>query len=132
MRNLVQSSMKNSSAEGSRVSSVGIAIGYSLDDGVSKVQFRQGLGNFPLHHRVQTGSGGPPSFLFNEYWGDRSLGVKRPGLKLTTHLHLVPRLKSEWRLHPLLQLVFMAFLVTHRENFIFTIHNWLSSFLRAK
>jgi hypothetical protein len=28
--------------------------------------------------------------------GSLSLGVKWPGVKLTTHLHLVPRLKNVW------------------------------------
>jgi hypothetical protein len=32
-------------------------------------------------------------------WVKRALflGVKRPGVKLTTHIHLVPRSKNEWR-----------------------------------
>jgi hypothetical protein len=34
-----------------------------------------------IAHRVQTGSGGPPSLLYNGY----------RGVKLTTNLHLVPR-----------------------------------------
>jgi hypothetical protein len=42
---------------GSRDSSVGIALGYWLDDRGSRVRFPVGAGNFSLHHRVQNGSG---------------------------------------------------------------------------
>jgi hypothetical protein len=37
-------------------SSVGIALGYGLDDWGSRVRFPAGAGNFSLHHRVQNGS----------------------------------------------------------------------------
>jgi hypothetical protein len=36
--------------------SVGIALGYGLDDWASRVRFPAGAGNFSLHHRVQNGS----------------------------------------------------------------------------
>jgi hypothetical protein len=42
---------------GRRNSSVGIALGYELDDWGSRVRFPAGAGNFSLHHRVQNGSG---------------------------------------------------------------------------
>jgi hypothetical protein len=38
-------------------SSVGIALGYGLDDRGSRVRFPAKVGNFSLHHRVQNGSG---------------------------------------------------------------------------
>jgi hypothetical protein len=41
----------------SRDSSVGIALGYGLDDRDSGVRFPAGAVNFFLHHRVQNGSG---------------------------------------------------------------------------
>jgi hypothetical protein len=41
----------------SRNSSVGIALGYGLDDRGSRVRFPVGAGNFSLPHRVQTGAG---------------------------------------------------------------------------
>jgi hypothetical protein len=41
----------------SRDSSVGIALGYGLDDRGSMFRFPAGDGNFSLHHRVQNGSG---------------------------------------------------------------------------
>jgi hypothetical protein len=44
----------------SRDSSVGIALGYGLDDWGSMVRFLAGTGNFSLHHRVQNGSGAHP------------------------------------------------------------------------
>jgi hypothetical protein len=45
----------------SRGSSVGIALGYGLDDRGSRVRFPAGDGNFSLHHRVQNGSGAHPA-----------------------------------------------------------------------
>jgi hypothetical protein len=56
---------------GSRDSSVGIALGYGLDNRGSGVRFPAVAGNFSLHHRVQNGSGAQPAFY--------SMGVKRPG-----------------------------------------------------
>jgi hypothetical protein len=45
----------------SRDSSVGIALGYGLDDRGSRVLFPAGAGNFSFHHRVQNGSGTHPA-----------------------------------------------------------------------
>jgi hypothetical protein len=58
-------------------SSVGIALGYGLDDQGYSTRFPAGAGNFSLHHRVQNGSGStqPPIQLVP---GALSLGVKRP------------------------------------------------------
>jgi hypothetical protein len=44
-----------------RDSSVGIALGYKLDDRSSRVRLPVGAGNFSLHHRVQNGSGAHPT-----------------------------------------------------------------------
>jgi hypothetical protein len=44
----------------SRDSSVGIALGYGLDNRGSRVRFPAGAENFSLHHRVQIGSGAHP------------------------------------------------------------------------
>jgi hypothetical protein len=41
----------------SRDTSVGIALGYGLDDRGSRVRFPPGAGDFSLVHRVQNGSG---------------------------------------------------------------------------
>jgi hypothetical protein len=40
--------------------SVGIALGYGLDDRCCKIRLPAGAENFSLHHRVQTGSGVQP------------------------------------------------------------------------
>jgi hypothetical protein len=45
----------------SRYSSVGIALGYGLDDLDSRFRFPAGAGNFSLHHRVQNSSGAHPA-----------------------------------------------------------------------
>jgi hypothetical protein len=45
----------------SRDNSVGIALGYGLDDQGSRIQFPAGSGNFSLHHRLQNGSGAHPA-----------------------------------------------------------------------
>jgi hypothetical protein len=50
-----------SQRNGSRDSSVGVALGYGLDDRGSRVQFPAGAGNFSLHHHVQNGSGAHPA-----------------------------------------------------------------------
>jgi hypothetical protein len=42
-------------------SSVGIVLGYGLNDRGSRVRFPAGAGNFSLHHRVQNGSGDHPA-----------------------------------------------------------------------
>jgi hypothetical protein len=42
-------------------SSVGIALGYGLDDRGSRVRFPAGVGNLSLHHHVQDGSGAHPA-----------------------------------------------------------------------
>jgi hypothetical protein len=42
-------------------SSVGIALGYGLDDRGSRVRLPARAGNFSLHHRVQNGSGAHPA-----------------------------------------------------------------------
>jgi hypothetical protein len=45
----------------SRDSSVGIVLGYELDDRGTRVRFPTWGGNFSLHHRVQNGSGAHPA-----------------------------------------------------------------------
>jgi hypothetical protein len=62
----------------SRDSSVGIALGYELDDRGSTIRFRAEAGNFSLHHCVQNGFGAHPA---SYPMGTRGSfpGVKRPG-----------------------------------------------------
>jgi hypothetical protein len=45
----------------SRDSSVGIVLGYGLDDRGSRVRFPAGADNFSLHHRFQNGFGAHPA-----------------------------------------------------------------------
>jgi hypothetical protein len=45
----------------SHYSSVGIVLGYGLNDRGSRVRFSAGGGNFSPHHRVQNGSGAHPA-----------------------------------------------------------------------
>jgi hypothetical protein len=40
---------------------VGVALGYELDDRGSRVRFPAGAGNFSLQHRVQNGCGAHPA-----------------------------------------------------------------------
>jgi hypothetical protein len=62
----------------SRDDSVGIALGYGLDDWGSRVRFPAGAENFSLHHRVQNESGTHPA---SYPMGTRGSfpGVKQPG-----------------------------------------------------
>jgi hypothetical protein len=62
----------------SRDSSVGIALGYVLDDRGSRVRFPARAGNFSLHHRVQNGSEAHP-VSYTMGTRDSFSGVKRPG-----------------------------------------------------
>jgi hypothetical protein len=62
----------------SRDSSVGIALGYGLDDRSSRVRFPAGAGNFSLHHASRTALG-PTQPPIQWVPGALSLGVKRPG-----------------------------------------------------
>jgi hypothetical protein len=56
-------------ADQSRDSSVGVVLGYGLDDRGSRVRFLAEAGKFSLHHDVQNVSGAPPSLLSNGYQG---------------------------------------------------------------
>jgi hypothetical protein len=64
-----------------RDSSVGIALGYGLDDRCSSVRFPARAGSFSLHQRVQNGSGAHPASYSTGIWDSSSGGVKRPGLE---------------------------------------------------
>jgi hypothetical protein len=62
----------------SRDSSVGIALGYGLDDQRSRVRFPVGAVNFSLHHRVQNGSGAHlasyPMGIRGSFLGSKAVG----------------------------------------------------------
>jgi hypothetical protein len=63
----------------SRDGSVGIALGYGLDDRGSRVRFPAGAGYVSLHHRVQNGSGTHPASspmgTRGSFPGSRAAGV---------------------------------------------------------
>jgi hypothetical protein len=80
----------------SRDSSVGIALGYGLDDRGSRVRFLAGAGNFSLHHRVQNGSGAHPASYPMGTRGSFPGWVKRKGRDVD---HLPPpsaEVKNAW------------------------------------
>jgi hypothetical protein len=79
----------------SRDSSVGIALGYGLDDRGSRVRFSAGAGNFSRHHRVQTGSGAHPA---SYPVGTRGFfpGVKRPGREADHSTPSSAEVKNVW------------------------------------
>jgi hypothetical protein len=52
LKNKKKKKKKNSGFRESRDSSVGIELGYGLDDRGSRVRFPAGAGNFSLHQRV--------------------------------------------------------------------------------
>jgi hypothetical protein len=61
-----------------RDSSVGISLGYGLDDGGSRVRFPAGAWNFSIHLHAQNGSGAHPAPYPMGKRGSFP-GVKRPG-----------------------------------------------------
>jgi hypothetical protein len=61
-----------------RLTCVGIATGYGMEDRVIGVRFPVRTGNFSLRHHIQTGSGAHPA-SYEWVPGVLSLGVKRPG-----------------------------------------------------
>jgi hypothetical protein len=105
----------------SRDCSVGIALGYGLEDRGFRVRFPTEAGNFSLHHRVQNGSGStqPPT-----QWvpGALSQGVKRLGREADhSPLSSAEVKKMRGAIPPLPQYAFMVWcLVKHRDNFSFT------------
>jgi hypothetical protein len=58
--------------------SVGIALGYGMDDRGSRFRFPAGAGNFSLNHSIQNGSEAHPA-SYPMVPGVISLRVKRPG-----------------------------------------------------
>jgi hypothetical protein len=79
----------------SRDSSVGIALDYGMDDWGSRVRFPAELGIFlfTTGSRKALGPTQPPIQCVS---GALFLGVKRLGMKLTTHLHLESRPENAW------------------------------------
>jgi hypothetical protein len=63
------------SLEKFRYRSVGIVLGYGLEDRGSKVRFPAGAGNFSLHHRVQNDSGAHPVVTTGSFSGGKVAGA---------------------------------------------------------
>jgi hypothetical protein len=84
----------------SRDSAVGIAAGYGLDDQEVGVQVPVGSRFFtsPCYPERLWG---PLSLISNGYRGLFPRGWTGRGVKLTTHLHLVPRSRKCGPIHPL-------------------------------
>jgi hypothetical protein len=91
----------------SRDSSVGIALGYELDDRGSRVLFLTGAGNFSLHHHVQNDSGAHPA-SYPMGTRDSFLRVKRPGREADHSPPFSTEVKNAWNYTPSPQYVFIA------------------------
>jgi hypothetical protein len=105
----------------SRDGSVGIVLGYGLDDRGSRVRFSAGAGNFSLHHSVQNGSGSHPASYPMGTRGSFSAG-KAAGAwswPLTSSSAEV----NAWSYTSTPQYALMAWcLVKHRDNLTFTFY----------
>jgi hypothetical protein len=76
---------------------------------------------------------GSPSLLSNGYRGLFPWGEGGRWVKLTTHLHLVPRSKNAWSNTSIPQYVFMAWCSTkHRDTFTFTFYRKEKALTRNK
>jgi hypothetical protein len=105
----------------SRDSSVGIALGYGLDDRGSRVRFPRGLEIFLFTTTSRTALG-PTQPPIQWVPGALSLGVKQPGREADHSPPSSTEVKEcvELYLHSP-QYAFMAWcLVKHRDNFTFT------------
>jgi hypothetical protein len=106
-------------------SSVGIALGYGLDDRGSRVRFPAGAGNFSLHHRVQDGSGAHPVSYSMRSRGSL-LGVKQPGREAD---HSPPSSTEVTDCVELCAFIVWC-LLKHRDKFDFTFYmNFTSDFI---
>jgi hypothetical protein len=77
------------------------ALGYGLDDRGSRVRFLAGAGNFFLHRHVQNGSGVHPASYPMGTGGLLLWRCSGRGVKLTTHLNLLPTSRMRGAIPPL-------------------------------
>jgi hypothetical protein len=100
--------------------SVGIATGYGLDEWGFGVRVPEGSTIFSSPRRPDC-LRGPPKLLSNGYRGLFPRGYRDRGVKLTTHLQLVPRSRQCGSIHPRPHMSSWrsAYLVKHRDNFTF-------------
>jgi hypothetical protein len=105
----------------SRDSSVGIALGYGLNDQCSRDRLPAEAGNFSLHHRVQNSSGDHSASCPMGTRGSFPRG-KRPGREAEHSPPSSAEVKNAWSYTSTPQYVFMAWcLLKHRDNFTFTL-----------
>jgi hypothetical protein len=106
-----------------RDSAVSIVTVYGLDDRGVGVRVPVGSGMFSSRHRPDR-FWGPQSLLSNGYRGLFPRVYSGRGVKVTTHLHLVPRSRKRGSIHPLPHTPSWrsVYLVKHRQNFTFTLH----------
>jgi hypothetical protein len=105
----------------SRDSSVGIALGYGLDDRGSRFDSKRGLGIFlfTTASRMALGPTQPPIQWVS---GALSLGVKRPEREADHSLPSSAKVKNAWSYTSIPRYVFMVWcLVKHRDNFTYTL-----------
>jgi hypothetical protein len=95
-------------------SSVGIALGYGLDDRGSRVRFPARAGNFSLHHRVQNCFGAHPTYPM----GTRVSfpGVKRSGREDDHSPPSSAEVKVRGGIPPLPQHAFMAWCLVKAQG----------------
>jgi hypothetical protein len=94
--------LKNTTSTGSkrsRDSTVGIVTSYRLDERLVGILVSVGSRIFSPPRRPDW-LWGAPSLLYNGYQGFFLRGVKRQGVKLTTHPQLVPRTRKCGSVHP--------------------------------
>jgi hypothetical protein len=98
-----------------RNSSVGIALGFGVDDPGSRVRFPAGAGKFSLHHHVHNGARAHPASYPMGTRGSFSGGEADHSPPSSAEV------KYAWNYTSTPQYVFIAWcLVKHRDNFTFT------------
>jgi hypothetical protein len=98
----------------SRDNSVGIALGYGLDDRGTRVRFPVGTGNFSLCHRVQNGSGAHPA-SYPMGIGTLSLEVKRWGREPDHSPPSSAEVKNAWNYTSTPPITFMVWCSVKKE-----------------
>jgi hypothetical protein len=101
-------------------SSVGIALGYGLNDRGSRVRFPAGLGIFLFTTASRTALG-PTQFPIQWILGVLSLGVKRPGRETDHSPPCSAEVKNAWSYTPTPQYIFMAWCLVKHRDFTFTL-----------